>query len=85
MPRHVAFDFATAGGVADVDGIAEIESGHQLGDIRRIGVLIVACERLRGTAVTAPVLRDDALAAREEKHHLYIPIVERCQARERRA
>jgi hypothetical protein len=61
--------------MADVDRIAEVERGDQLGDVGRIGVHLIAVTGLARTAVTAPVMGDHAIAFAEEEHHLIVPVV----------
>src|SRR6202012_4806651 len=71
----VTGDFAAAGGMADVDGIFEIERRDEFGHVGGVGIHVMSFVGLGGTAVAAPVMGDDAETAREEKHHLRIPIV----------
>src|SRR6185437_3325145 len=44
-----------------------------------IGIMIhvVPLIRLRGAAVTTPVMRDDAIAVIDEEHHLPVPVIRR--------
>jgi hypothetical protein len=58
-----------------MDCILQVEVLHELCDVGGIGVHLVAGLGLRRTAVSAPVVRDDAIAAREEEQHLRVPIV----------
>ena len=73
--RDVVDDFAAAGGVADMDRVLEVERFGQLGDIGGIGVHLVAGVGLRRATVAAAVVRDDAVALRQEEHHLVVPVV----------
>ena len=70
MPADVARNFAAAGGVAYVDCILQIELFGEGSEIVGVGVHVVAVPGLRGTAVAAPVVRDDPIAALAEKQHL---------------
>ena len=68
-------DFATAGRVADVDGVAQVEV---LGDGRGVGRVVrhVVTEiDLVGAAVAATVMGHDAVTVVYEEHHLRIPVV----------
>ena len=66
----VARDFAAARGVADMDGILEIELLDQLREVVGVSVHVVAGPRLARPAMAATVMRDAAIAARGEKEHL---------------
>lgn len=44
-------------------------------EIVGIGIHVIAIPGLSGTAVTAPVMRDDSIAPLSEKHHLCVPVV----------
>src|SRR5262245_16997894 len=52
--------FAAAGGVADVDGIPQIEVLHHRGNIRGVMVHVVTIAHLARPAMAAPVMGDDA-------------------------
>src|SRR5277367_989250 len=75
MTRDVAGDFASAGGVADMDGIAEIEMLDDRGRVGGIMVHVVALRHLARTSVAATVDADHAIAVLEEEQHLGIPVV----------
>ncbi len=63
----IARHFAAARRMADMDGILQVE---MLGDCRGIGrvvVHVVTGTHLRGATVTAPVMRDDAIAVGDGK------------------
>ncbi|MGY3355239.1 hypothetical protein ACVWZK_001902 [Bradyrhizobium sp. GM0.4] len=77
MARDVMHDFAAAGGVADMDRVLEIEMGRHGCEIIGIMIHVVAVGDLRRTAMAATVMRDDAIAARDEEHHLRVPVVSR--------
>jgi hypothetical protein len=42
MPRDVANDFAAAGGMADVNGVSQIQSFCKCGQIVGVGIDVVA-------------------------------------------
>ena len=58
-----------------MDRVLQVERGHQLGDVGRIGVHLVAGVGLGRTAVPAAVVRDDPEALVEKEHHLAVPVV----------
>ena len=61
--------------MADVDGILQVEMlGHRRG-IGCVMVHVVASVHLRRAAVTAPVMRHDAIAFGKKEQHLIVPIV----------
>ena len=77
MAREVTNDLAATGGVADVNGVFQIEMRRHRGEIVGVVVEIVAAADLAGAAVAAAVMSDDAIAVIEEKQHLRVPIVGR--------
>ena len=75
MPPDVAGDFSAAGGVAHMDRVLQIKLFRERREIVGVGVHVVAVPRLGGTAVAAPVMRDDAIATLAEEQHLSVPVV----------
>ena len=75
VARDIARDLASAGRVADMDGILEIERRGEFGDIGGIGVHLVAVRGLGRAAMAAAVMSDDAIALIKEEQHLVVPIV----------
>ena len=63
--------------MADMDRIPQVEMLDYRRGVGRVMVHVVASAYLRGTAVAAPVMRDDAIAAGKEEEHLGVPIVRR--------
>src|SRR6185295_2925723 len=61
--------------VSDVDRVAKVEMNDQGGSIGRVVVHVMAIAYLRRPAVTAPIMRDDAVALVEEIEHLRVPVV----------
>src|SRR6266849_1954642 len=55
--------------------IFQVKLFSQSREIVRISVHIVTVPRLGGTAVPAPVMRDDSIALLTEKQHLSVPVV----------
>jgi hypothetical protein len=72
VATDVTGNFAAAGGVADVDHVAEVELLHKLCEVVGIGVHVVAVPGLTGTAVSATIMRDAAISLRSQKEHLVL-------------
>src|SRR5665213_2175896 len=64
-----------AGGVADVDGVFQIEMRGESGQVGSVVIHIVAVGGLRGAAVAAAVVGDHAIALIQEEQHLVVPVV----------
>ena len=77
VARQIVRDLAAAGGMADVNGVLQIEMRRDRREIVGIVIHVVAVGHLAGAAVAAAVMRDDAIAVIEEEQHLRIPIVGR--------
>ena len=83
--RHPAFavacqivhDLAAAGGMADVNGVLQIEMRRQRREVVGIMIHVVAVAGLGRAAVAAAVMGDDAIAVIEEEQHLRVPVVGR--------
>jgi hypothetical protein len=73
VAAEVARDFAAAGGVADHDGVLEVEEVHEFVEIVGVVVHVVAIPRLAGAAVAAAVVGDDAITLLAEEEHLRVP------------
>jgi hypothetical protein len=58
--------FATAGGVADVDRFSQVEVLDHGGYFGRVVIHVVTVAHLRGAAMAAPVVGDDAVALVEK-------------------
>ena len=76
LPQIMRY-LTAAGGMADVNGVLQIEMRGQGRKIGGIVVHVMALAYLRGTSVTAPVMGDDAIAAIEEEQHLRVPVIRR--------
>ena len=72
MARKIAHDFTAAGGVTDVNGVFNVEFCSERRKIVGIVIHVVPIGRLRGSAMTAPIVRDHPIPVREEEHHLRI-------------
>src|SRR4029077_20758797 len=77
VPRDVVHDFATTGGVPDVDRVVEIAVGGLRGEVVGVVVHVVAVAGLGGASVPAPVMGDDAVAVLAEEQHLGVPVIAR--------
>ena len=72
MTPNVTRNFATAGGMTDVDRTLEIESFNQGHQVVRIGIQITPVPRLTGSATFAAVVSDAEVAAGGQKEHLIL-------------
>src|SRR5439155_10915668 len=72
---QIMHHLAATGGMTDMYRILQVEMrGHRC-EIVGIVVHVVPVAGLRRPAVTAPVMRDDTVAASHEEHHLRIPVI----------
>ena len=58
-----------------MDRVLEIEVCGQRGEVIRVMIHIVAIGPLARTSMPAPIMRDDAIAMVQEKHHLRVPVI----------
>src|SRR6266700_7236185 len=58
-----------------MDRAPEIEVRGQRGEIISVMIHVVAIGRLARTSMPAPIMRDDAIAMVQEKHHLRVPVI----------
>ena len=77
MPRQIAHHLAAAGGMADMDGVLQIEMRGQRRQVIGVMIHVVAVADLGGAAVAAPVMGDDAIAVLQEEQHLRVPVIGR--------
>src|ERR1700677_267027 len=75
MACDITGDFATAGGMTDVDGILEIERFRELGHVCGIGVHFIAGHGLGGTAMSTTIMGNDAVTLLQEEHYLVVPVI----------
>ena len=73
----IVHHFAAAGGMADMDGVLQIEMRGQSREVVGIVIHVVAVAGLAGPAMAAAVMGDDAIAVIEEEQHLRVPVVGR--------
>src|ERR1700676_1416135 len=77
MPSQIVRHLAAAGGMADGNGVLEIEMRRQGRKIVCIMIHVMAVAGLGGSAVAATVMGDDAIAVMEEEQHLRVPVIGR--------
>src|ERR1700678_720080 len=70
-------DLAAAGGMADVNGVLQIEMRGQGRQVVGIVIHVVAVAGLGGAAMATAVMGDDAIAVVEEEQHLRVPVIGR--------
>ena len=68
---------AAAGGMADVNGVLQVEMRRHRREIVGIMIHVMAVADLAGAPVAAAVMGDDAEAVIGEEDHLGIPVVGR--------
>src|SRR6185312_4150582 len=73
VTADVAGDLTAAGGMADVNCLAQIELFRQGRKVVGVRVHVVTGPRLTRSSMSAPVMRDRAVAARSEEQHLAVP------------
>jgi hypothetical protein len=61
--------------MADVDGIVQIESRDEFGEIIGVSVEIVPIPGLTGTPVASAVVRDATVSPGAQEDHLVLPRV----------
>jgi hypothetical protein len=61
-PSQIARHLAAAGGMADVNGVFQVEMGRQRREVVGIMIHVMAIADLTGSAVAATVMGDDAIA-----------------------
>ena len=66
---------AATGGMADMNGVLQIEMRRHSGKVVGIMIHVVAVAGLAGAAVAAAVMGDDAIAVIEEEQHLRVPVI----------
>src|SRR6266576_3466742 len=77
MPRQTMHHFPAAGGMADVNGVLQVEMCGQRRQIIRIMIHVMAVSHLSGPAMASAVVGYDAIAVLEEEQHLRVPVVGR--------
>jgi hypothetical protein len=77
MPSQIVHHLAAAGGMADVNGVLEVEMGCHRCEIVGIMIHVVAVGDLRRAAMAPAIMGNDAIAVSDEEQHLRVPIVGR--------
>src|SRR6266849_7193017 len=77
VPSQVVHHLAAAGGMADVNGVLQIEMRRQSRKVVGIVIHVMAAARLGGSAVAAAVMGYDSIAMIEEEQHLRVPVIGR--------
>ena len=77
VPSQIVRHLAAAGGVADVNGVFQIEMRRQSGKVVGIVIHVMAVARLGRSTVAAAIMGDDAIAVIEEEQHLIVPVIGR--------
>jgi hypothetical protein len=71
----IADDLAAARRMADMNCVAQVESGRQLDEIGGVCVHLVAGPGLARSAMAPAVMRDHPVALLQEEQHLIVPVV----------
>src|SRR5271170_2931529 len=77
MPAQIARYLAAAGGMANMDGVFEVEMRCKSGQVVGVVVHIMALGGLGGATVATAVMGDHAIAMLQEEQQLRVPIVGR--------
>ena len=77
MPRQIMRHLAATGGMANMDGVFEVEMGRESRQVVGVMIHVVAVGGLGGAAVATAIMRNHAIAMTEEEQHLCVPIVGR--------
>src|SRR5690606_22334093 len=75
VPCDIARRLATAGGMADVDCVTQVQPRCQRCNVCSVGVHVVALGTLAGAPVATTVVGDDAIALLEKEQQLRVPVV----------
>src|SRR5713101_4316076 len=77
MPTQVVRHLATAGGMADMDGVLQVEMRRKSRQVVGVMIHIVAIGSLGGATMATSVMGDHAIAMTQKKQQLCVPIVGR--------
>src|ERR1700680_3509524 len=77
MPTQIARHLAAAGGMADMDGVFQVEMRRKSRQVVSVMVHIVALAGLSGATVATAVMGDHAIAMLQEEQQLRVPIIGR--------
>ncbi|EKJ93096.1 hypothetical protein C241_26810 [Bradyrhizobium lupini HPC(L)] len=76
MLGDITGNFAAAGGMADMDGILQIERFNDGEGVGGVVVHVVTIGNLGGTAMTTAVMGDNTKPLGDEEQHLRIPVID---------
>jgi hypothetical protein len=68
VTADIARDLAAAGGMADMDGILQLEFSDELSKVVGIGIQVVAIPGLARAAMAAAIMGDTAIAREARKN-----------------
>src|SRR5437870_7091966 len=77
MPTQIARHLTAAGGMADMDGVFQVEMRRKSRQVVGVMVHIVALGGLGGATVATAVMGDHAVAMMQEEQQLRVPIIRR--------
>src|SRR5260370_13007331 len=77
MTTQIVRHLAAAGGMADMDGVFQVEMRRKSGQVVGVMVHIVAISGLSGATMATAVMGDHAIALMQEKQQLRVPIIGR--------
>src|SRR5229473_844678 len=77
MPAQIARHLAAAGGMADMDGVFQVEMRRKSRQVVGVMVHIVALGGLGGATMATAVMGDHAVAMMQEEQQLRVPIIGR--------
>ena len=75
VASNVTGRFSATRGVADMDGVSQVEMLHHCRCVGRVVVHVMSLADLRGTAVAATVVGDDAEPVHQKEQHLRVPVI----------
>src|SRR5207253_10737480 len=77
MPTQIARHLTAAGGMADMDGVFQVEMRRKSGQVVGVMVHIVALGGLSGATMATAVVGDHAIAPMQEEQQLRVPVIGR--------
>jgi hypothetical protein len=75
MFRDVMDHFAATGRVADMDGIFQIQELCKFRNVCGMSIHVMPGGSLGRPSMTSAIMRNNAVAVIEEKHHLPVPVI----------
>src|SRR6202045_182613 len=77
MPSQIAGYLAAASGMANMNGVLQVEMRGQRRQVIGIVIHVVTVAHLSGPAMASAVMRYDAITVLEEEQHLRVPVIGR--------